>query len=125
MNSRIGAARPLGQYFFSCDSSNDRGKCALHRGRIGLHLPAGEFSAVIGESHFEIAHRVIFRVQPSVRIIQAISGSLWQLQNLRASAMYQFGKGRVDRKAALKSDILTGFRGNLPRCSQSQCETKF
>ena len=74
VHSRVRPPRALRQYLFPRNPSNDRGKCALHGRGVGLHLPAGEFRPVIGESHFEIAHPAIFRVPRYPCIIQRISG---------------------------------------------------
>ncbi len=56
MHTGIGAAGALGQYIFAGQPSNSRGECALDGGAAGLHLPAGEVGAVVGEDQFEIAH---------------------------------------------------------------------
>src|ERR1700740_1576185 len=71
MHSRIGSSRPLRQYLFAGNPSNDRGNCALHGDGIGLHLPTGKFRSVIGDNHFEIAHAAIFRVAVRSSIIEA------------------------------------------------------
>jgi hypothetical protein len=55
MDSGIGAARPLRQDIFPGQSSNGRGQCALDRGRLRLHLPAGKICAIVGHRQFEIA----------------------------------------------------------------------
>src|ERR1035438_8712788 len=71
MHTRVRATRALGQYFFSGQPSNSRGEFALHRRAAGLHLPAGEFGAVIRKDHFKIAHD-LFRVLCRLNIIVLI-----------------------------------------------------
>src|SRR5690348_7284111 len=56
MDTRIGAARPLWQYFFTCDPSNGRGQGPLNAGCIRLHLPTAERSSVISQDDFQVSH---------------------------------------------------------------------
>src|SRR3954451_22525539 len=104
MHSRVGPARTLWQNLFCRDSSNGSGEGALHGYSIGLHLPSGKVSSVIGEDHFEIAHAAIFRVFFPAPIIEGASGCSSNLS----------GRSMEWRKSAC---ILVGYTKALPRNS--------
>ena len=56
MDSRVGAARPLGQGGFAGDVVNGAGECALNGGEIGLDLPAVVGGSIVSESELPVGH---------------------------------------------------------------------
>src|SRR5208283_2297838 len=75
VHAGVGAAGTLGQYIFSTQSSNGRGKRALDRCPAGLHLPSGKIGAIIREDQSEITHvayRILARWQHQLSIFEAL-----------------------------------------------------
>src|SRR5271156_5491401 len=58
MSPSVGAPGCLRQNLFAGHSSNSRGECALDCSGIRLHLPSGEFGAVVGQNKFEVARHI-------------------------------------------------------------------